>query len=188
VTVAPGNPAAPTRVLYLIACAAPPALHVRSVIAQAQERGWDACLILTPTAARWLDPESQDLEKLTGHPLRSAYKLPGEPDALPSPDAILVAPASSNTINKWALGISDNLALGLITEGIGKRLPIVAMPYLNQAQAAHPAFARSVSALQDAGVNVLLGAQGWEPHRAGGNKPEQFPWELGLDALSEGIS
>jgi hypothetical protein len=184
VTPVPGNPASATRrVTYLIACAAPLALHIRSLISQAHERNWDACLILTPTAARWLGDELEALEKLTGHPVRSAYKLPGEPDVLPPPDALLVAPASSNTMIKWALGISDNLALGLITEGIGKGLPIVALPYLNQAQAAHPAFPRSVDVLQAAGVNVLLGAEGWEPHRAGGNKPEQFPWHRGLDAL-----
>jgi Flavoprotein len=183
VTITSDAPAARVRTLYLIACAAPPALHVRSVIAQAQDRGWNTCLILTPTAARWLDAELQDLEKLTGHPVRSTYKLPGEADVLPSPDALLVAPASSNTMNKWALGISDNLALGLITEGIGKRLPIVALPYLNEAQAAHPAFSHSVSVLKNAGVKVLLGADGWEPHGPGGNKPEQFPWHLALDAL-----
>jgi Flavoprotein len=178
------TPHGPVRTLYLVACAAPPTLHIRSAIAQAQDRGWDTCLILTSTAARWLDHELLELEKLTGHPVRSAYKLPGEPDVLPSPNALLVAPATSNTMNKWALGISDNLVLGLITEGIGKGLPIVALPYLNQAQAAHPAFGHSVSVLKKAGVNVLLGPIGWEPHGPGGNKPEQFSWHLGLDALS----
>lgn len=177
------TPATPARTLYLISCAAPPTLHVRAALTQAQQRGWDTCLILTPAATRWLDHELPDLEKLTGHPVRSTYKLPGEPDVLPSADALLVAPASANTMNKWALGISDNLVLGLITEGIGKGLPIVALPYLNQSQAAHPAFDHSVSVLKKAGVNVLLGADGWEPHGPGGNKPEQFPWHLGLDAL-----
>jgi Flavoprotein len=37
-----------------------------------------------------------------------------------SPDAIIVAPATFNTINKWAVGISDTLALGLLTEAIGR--------------------------------------------------------------------
>ncbi|MCW2929120.1 MAG: flavoprotein [Actinomycetia bacterium] len=182
-TTATGIPSAATRVLYAVACAAPPALHIRTLIKEAQDRQWDTCLILTPTAARWLDADLEDLERLTGHPVRSAYKLPGEPDVLPPPDAVLVAPASSNTINKWALGISDNLALGLITEGIGKGLPLVAIPYLNQAQATHPAFPRSIEVLRGAGVNVLIGPDGWEPHQPGGNKPDQFPWHLGLHAL-----
>ncbi|ADP84919.1 flavoprotein [Pseudofrankia inefficax] len=177
------TPTSPGSVLYAVVCAAPPALHIRTLISQAQERGWDTCLILTPTAARWLDDDLPALEKITGHPTRSTYKLPGEPDVLPPPDAILVAPATNNTINKWALGISDTLALGLITEAIGKRLPIAALPFLNKAQAAHPAFPRSVDVLNEAGVRVLLGASGYAPHGPGESRPDQFPWHHGLDAL-----
>ena len=65
---------------------------------------------------------------------------------------MIVAPATFNTINKWAAGISDTLALGLLTEAIGKGLPLVALPFLNVAQARHPAFARSVEQLRQAGV------------------------------------
>ena len=177
------NPATTTRVLYTVVCAAPPALHIRTLIEQAQARDWDVCLILTPTAARWLEPDLADLAKATGHPVRSSYKLPSEPDVLPAPDAILVAPATSNTINKWALGISDTLALGLITEGIGKRLPLVALPYFNQAQAAHPAVPSSVAVLRGTGVRLLLGEGGYEPHGSGQSRPEQFPWHVALDAF-----
>jgi Flavoprotein len=185
VTSAPARPLASAPVLYVIACATPPVLHIQTGITLAQQHGWAACLVLTPTAARWLSSQTTDLEELTGYPVRSAYKLPGEADVLPSPDAMFVAPASSNTINKWALGISDTLALGLITEGIGKKVPIVAMPYLSQAQAAHPAFPHNVDVLQDSGVNILIGPTGWQPHAAGGSKPEQFPWHLGLEALAK---
>ena len=67
---------------------------------------------------------------------------------LPSPDAILAAPLSCNTLNKWAAGISDTLALGLVTEAIGLSIPIVALPHWNNAQDAHPATARSVEVLR----------------------------------------
>jgi hypothetical protein len=45
-------------------------------------------------------------------------KHPDEPDVLPPPDAFIIAPATFNTINKLATGISDTLALGLVNEGI----------------------------------------------------------------------
>ena len=48
------DPTVPARVLYTIVCAAPPALHVQALVSQARQGGWDTCLILTPTAARWL--------------------------------------------------------------------------------------------------------------------------------------
>lgn len=169
-------------VLYVVACAAPPALHVRALLDQAAERGWEVCLIATPAAAVWLADQAAGLAAATGHPVRSAYKLPGEPDVLPPPDAIVVAPATSNTINKWAAGISDNLALGIITEAIGKRLPLVALISLNEAQAAHPAFARNIRELQDAGVSVISGASDRTPG-ADDTAEYGFRWHLALDAL-----
>jgi phosphopantothenoylcysteine synthetase/decarboxylase len=170
-------------VLYAVVCAAPPALTIRALVEQAQLRGWDVCVILTPTAARWLAAELPALQVLTGHPVRSAYKLPGEPDVLPPPDAIIVGPASANTINKWGAGICDNLALGLICEAVGKRLPLVALPFFNSAQAAHPALARNVAELRNAGVTILPGDAGLQLAAAAGPADRPFDWPAALDAL-----
>jgi Radical SAM superfamily/Flavoprotein len=109
---------------------------VTSFIRQAKNVGWDVCVITTPRAAGWVNLDA--LAGLTGHPVRTDYKLPDQPDVLPPPDAIAVAPATFNTINKWAAGIADNLVLGLLTEAIGLHLPIAALPYINAAQADHP--------------------------------------------------
>ena len=57
---------------------------------------------------------------------------------LPSADAMIVVPATFSTINKWAAGISDTLALGLINEAIGMSIPIVAVPHVNAPLARHP--------------------------------------------------
>ncbi|MFE6081151.1 hypothetical protein [Streptomyces virginiae] len=54
---------------------------------------------------------------LTGHPVRSRYKRPGEADVWPTADAILVAPATFNTINGWALGLTDRFVVGVVAEG-----------------------------------------------------------------------
>ena len=88
------------------------------------------------------------LAERTGHPVRHDYKLPSEPDVLPEPDAIVVAPATFNTLNKWAAGIADTLALGLLCEATGRGLPVVALPYLNAAQAEHPALAERIDRLR----------------------------------------
>ena len=163
------------RVLYGIVCAAPPVHHVRVLVGAAQQRGYDLCVIATPTAARWLEADLADLVALTGHPVRSAYKRPEEPDVLPPADAMLVAPVTFNTMNKWAAGISDTLALGLINEAIGKPIPIVAVPYVNDELAAHPALPASVERLRGAGVTVI------DPDPR--PSPEAFPWHEALDAL-----
>ncbi|WP_240136634.1 flavoprotein [Streptomyces sp. MUM 178J] len=180
-----------TQTLYLIACAAPPARRLTTPIHTAKKAGWDVCLILTPSAYRWAaeDPTGNldELRGLTGHPVRHSYKLPSEPDVLPPPDALLVAPLTSNTLNKWAAGISDTLALGLVTEGIGLGLPIVALPHWNKAQGAHPAVRRSVATLREAGVTVLLGDGqtdgGFVPHPPRQGDPDAYPWDAALAAL-----
>jgi phosphopantothenoylcysteine synthetase/decarboxylase len=122
---------------------------------------------------------------LTGHPVRSWFKNPGEPDVLPEADAVIVAPATVNTVNKWAAGIADTLPLGLIVEAIGKGLPIVAMPYTNEAMAAHPAFGESLRRLAAWGVTVLWGddvMKTFAPN-TGEALVDEFPWHLALAAL-----
>jgi phosphopantothenoylcysteine synthetase/decarboxylase len=171
-------------VLYHIVCAAPPARDAARMLRVALDRGWDVCLIATPHAAAWLDHEP--LERLTGHPIRSRYKLPDEPDVLPPADAMVVAPATFNSINKWAAGISDTLALGLLAEAIGLGLPLVAVPHLNAAQARHPAFGRSIAALRDCGVTVLYGPEAFtalEPGETYAAEHERDRWRLALDAI-----
>jgi phosphopantothenoylcysteine synthetase/decarboxylase len=155
-----------------------------SLVELAQADGWDVCCILTPSARNFVDATA--LEVRTGHPVRGEYKKPGEPDVLPPPDAIIVAPASFNTINKWAAGISATLALGLITEAIGKGLPIVTIPAVNGAQAKHPAWQRSVEILLAAGVEVLHGEEVYPMHPPG-QGPQHlhlFPWHLALTTIN----
>lgn len=172
-------------VLYVVVCAAPPAREVGKLVALAQGESWDVCVVATPQATRFVD--IPQLEAMTGHPVRSEYKQPDEPDVLPAPDAIVVAPATFNTINKWAVGISDTLALGLITEAIGKGLPIVALPFTNRAHAAHPAFERSIAELQSWGVRVLYGPQVYPLHEpgTGSQNLDRYPWHLTLASVQD---
>lgn len=61
--------------------------------------------------------------------------------------AVIVAPATYNTINKWAAGASDNHALGVLAETFGLGIPVVVLPFVNSALAAHFAFTRRVADL-----------------------------------------
>ncbi|RLP94970.1 flavoprotein [Micromonospora sp. CV4] len=140
------------KVLYLVVCAAPPALQIGELIDLLMADGWAVCVIATPMAATWIDMDV--LSGQTGYPVRSEWRRPGEPDVLPKADAVVVAPATFNTINKWALGISDNLALGILNEALGLRLPVWVLPYAKPALAAHPAFTRNLDQLQANGVAV----------------------------------
>ncbi|MDT9683138.1 flavoprotein [Streptomyces sp. TRM76323] len=172
-----------TRTLYLFCSAAPPVFDVARVIEDAQVRGWDVCLGLTPSAARWLEPSFDGLAALTGHPVRHEYKRPGDPDVWPQADAILFAPATFNTVNSWALGLTGVFVVGVVAEGIGKGIPIVTMPCVNAAYARHPQFDRSVETLRTAGVTVLYGEGGFVPNQPGQGRPSAYPWAVALDAV-----
>jgi phosphopantothenoylcysteine synthetase/decarboxylase len=165
-------------VLYVIACGGRPAGELGPFVKSCQDEGWDVCVVATPSALKFMDPVT--LADLTGHPVRHDYKHPDEPDVLPPPDAMVVAPATFNTINKWAYGASDTLALGLLNEGIGLNLPLAAAPTPSAALARHPAFTESLARLRSWRVSVLF-----DPGRlTTGDAPPFVPW----DALIETVA
>jgi phosphopantothenoylcysteine synthetase/decarboxylase len=159
------------------------ARNVGHLVTLAHNDGWEVCVVATPDGRKFIDIPG--LAEQTGHPVRSFYKYPGDPDVLPTADAMVVAPATFNTVNKLVAGIADTLALGLLVEALGRGIPIVVMPYTNAAMAAHPAFVAGVDRLRGWGVTVLYGADVLPPHQPGTSDRylEDFPWGMVLDAL-----
>jgi phosphopantothenoylcysteine synthetase/decarboxylase len=159
-------------VLYVIACGGPPAAQLADFVWFTQGQGWDTAVIATPDGAKFLDTDL--LAELTRHPVRVQYKQPGDPDMLPPATAMIVAPATFSTVNKLAHGISDTLALGLLNEAIGMRLPIIVVPWPNVPLARHPAFERSVAELRAWGLTLV-----YDPANLPGRDgdPATFPWE-----------
>jgi phosphopantothenoylcysteine synthetase/decarboxylase len=158
-------------VLYIIACGGRPAGQLPAFVSFAQEQGWDVCVVATPDGTKFL--KAAALAELTNHPVRSQYKQPDEPDVLPPADALIVAPATFNTVNKWAQGISDTLALGLLNEAVGLGLPMAAVPWPNVALARHPVFMRSIASLREWGMRVILDS-GRLPGAS--DATASFPW------------
>lgn len=60
-----------------------------------------------------------------------------------------------NTANKWAGGISDTLAAGLLNELLGADVPIVAAPCIKSLLRTHLAYMSSVQRLTECGVTFL---------------------------------
>jgi phosphopantothenoylcysteine decarboxylase len=158
-------------------CAAPPAQQTQQIVPRLQKVGWNVCIIATPQASRWIDQSA--LEALTGHMVRTDYKLPGEADPLPKADAMLVMPTTFNTINKWAQGISDTLVTSILCEALGRGTPpIIAVPCLKMDLVRHPAFKKSIALLRECGIRVLH-----EPERY--PSPLMVPWDEIFEALCE---
>ena len=151
------------KVLYSIICASSSAPFAKECIIQAQTAGWEVCIITTPQGRKFFDIPT--FEALTKYPIRSEYKHPNEPDVLPRPDAIVVFPATFNTINKWANGISDTLAVGILCEYLGLGYPIIAVPCFRTGGGldGHPAFFRSIDFLKMCGVQVMYEPETYPP-------------------------
>lgn len=175
-----------TRVLSVIVCGAGPASAIGTFINLATGRGWQVQVIATPAALEFFDTAA--IEAQTGSPVRSQYRKPGSPRS-EIPDAIVVAPATYNTINKWAHGVSDTYALGVLAETTALDVPIVVLPFVNSALASRQPFRHSIDALRAEGVRILFGAGGIQPHppRSGGDLIASYPWHLALDEAERAL-
>ncbi|MFH9548077.1 flavoprotein [Streptomyces sp. NPDC051445] len=160
--------------LYVVVCAAGIAADVGRLITAAQEREWQVGVIATPHAMNGFF-DTAAVEAQTGRPIRSAWRRPGDPRPFPEPDAVVVAPATFNTVNKWAAGIADTLALGTLCEVSGLGIPLGVLPCVNETLAGHPAYRDSLIRLRAMGVRF-----GYPYDRAQG---EEFGWERALDLI-----
>jgi hypothetical protein len=169
--------------LAVVVCAAGPASAIGRFVELALGQGWTVQVIATPAALEFFDEAA--IERLTARPVRSQYSPPGSPRSQ-IPDAAVVAPATYNTINKWAHGISDTYALGVLAEVTGLGIPVAVLPFVNTALANRAPFIRSVESLRSEGVRVLLGPGGFVPHppRTGGDLIDSYPWHLPLGEVS----
>lgn len=172
--------------LQIVVCAAGPAADVTRLVRAAQAESWTAAVTATPSALVFLDVPA--VEELTGLPVRSTYRAsPGARRSLPTADALVVAPATYNSINKIALGIADNYAMTSVAELIGRQVPTVVVPFVNAALAARLPFRQAVAGLRKEQVHVLLGPEDqWEPHPPGHGREKQgaFPWDAAFKAAT----
>ncbi|WP_399893748.1 flavoprotein [Streptomyces sp. BBFR51] len=165
--------------LYVVVCAAGVARDVGRLITAARERDWEVGVFATPVAMDGFF-DTGAVETLTGRPIRSAWRRPGDPRPFPAPDAVVVAPATFNTVNKWAAGLADTLAVATLCEACGLGVSVAVLPCVSDALASHPAYRESLDRLR--GMGVRFGDPYAGDAGEGGGRPE-FGWERALDLL-----
>jgi phosphopantothenoylcysteine synthetase/decarboxylase len=141
-------------VLYLVLSGAPAPEGIPALITMCQATGWEVAVFSTPSGLRFIDPA--ELERLTGRSVRSEYRMPGTGSPTPAADAVLACPLTFASTNKFATGIADNFAIGLLCEMTGYGVPVVAVPHCKPQLASHTAFPTSVETLRGMGVRVLF--------------------------------
>jgi phosphopantothenoylcysteine synthetase/decarboxylase len=174
-------------VLYVVVTAAGAIRQVPSrLLPLAAERGWDVHVLATDQAARSFPETMRHIADVSGRPVRTDFHTTVG-YSLPDPDAVIVAPATYNTITKWALGIADTYVLTRLAEQVGRGVPIAAGPSVNVRFAGHPTYQGSLATLKEWGVDLVVGPD--EPHDpadggAADGATNRFPWEVLLDTVS----
>ena len=77
-----------------------------------------------------------------------------------TPAAVAVVPMTFNTVGKAAHGIADTAAHSTIAEALGRHVPVVAVPTVNEYLAQNAAWSRNVEQFTLAGVWWVRPADG----------------------------
>lgn len=118
--------------------------------------GAEVRVVMTAGARRFITPLT--LQALSGHPVRcelfdeQAEAGMSHIDLARWADAVLIAPASANTLARLAQGLADDL---LTTLCLATRAPVLVAPAMNQAMWQHAATRDNVRLLGERGVQLL---------------------------------
>lgn len=169
--VLPRSPAAPdltvddNGVTFLVVCAGGPIAWTLRRLWIELAAGRLVSVIATPQAAAWFDAQGVGarIQDMTGWPVRSELPTPPEPTFQPPGSSVLVSPCTLNTLTKWADGHSDNLAVSLLCEAVGRGVPTRAEVSVSGPYASHPATGRALDRLGELGVELSRAHRTMEP-------------------------
>jgi phosphopantothenoylcysteine decarboxylase/phosphopantothenate--cysteine ligase len=123
--------------------------------------GADVRVLMTPIAKEFITPLT--MATLSKHPILVEFFNPenGEWNSHVSlgewADALVVAPATANTLAKMAGGIADNL---LLTTYLSARCPVFVAPAMDRDMYAHAATQANLGRLKELGVDIISPAEG----------------------------
>jgi phosphopantothenoylcysteine decarboxylase/phosphopantothenate--cysteine ligase len=127
-----------------------------------QKNGHDVVAIMTRSAEKFVG--ALTFEAITRHEVITDQWKPGanadiEHIAIASNiDLLVVAPATANTIGKFANGLADDFLSSLYT---ATRAPVLVAPAMNSNMFDHPAVARTLETLIARGVHVVDPGSGY---------------------------
>jgi len=150
----------PTIVLGVTGCIG--AYKACEVLRELQRRGVDVHVVMTENATRFVG--AMTFEALSRHPVFvDQFALGAEGDIrhvslADSADLLLVAPATANTLGRFARGIADD---ALSTLFLATTAPVLVAPAMNVNMFRHPAVVENLEALRSRGVGVIEPGSGY---------------------------
>jgi phosphopantothenoylcysteine decarboxylase/phosphopantothenate--cysteine ligase len=131
------------------------------LVRRLREAGAEVRVVMTAGATRFITPLT--LQALSGQPVRTdlfdaeAEAAMGHIELARWADAVLIAPASANTLARLAQGLADDL---LSTLCLATRAPLLVAPAMNQAMWENAATQANRATLRARGVRVCGPASG----------------------------
>src|SRR5688572_22221742 len=138
------------------------AYKAAEVLRELQRRDVDVHVVMTANATRFVG--AMTFEALSRHPVFvDQFALGGEGDIrhvslADGADLLLVAPATANTIGKFARGIADDALSTLYT---ATTAPTVIAPAMNVNMFSHPAVVENMDVLRRRGVTIVEPGAGY---------------------------
>ena len=127
-----------------------------------QKRGVSVQVVMTRHAAQFVGPLT--FQSISGQPVITEMFAPTDDPEIKhiqiaqAIDLLLVAPATANTLAKFANGIADDF---LSTLYISTTAPVLAAPAMNVEMWAHPATQENVRRLRERGVRFVDPGEGY---------------------------
>ncbi len=127
-----------------------------------QKQGHDVVAIMSRSARRFVQPLT--FEAITRREVITDQWKPGANariehiDIASSVDVLLVAPATANTIGKFAHGIADDFLSSMY---LATTAPVVLAPAMNSNMFAHPAVVENLRVLTARGVHIVEPGSGY---------------------------
>ena len=126
------------------------------------KRGAGVTVLMTPGAARFIGPLT--LATLSRRPVVSDLFDPSCPDVehiqmTERADALLVAPATANTLAKLAAGIAD-CPVTTAALALKPSTPLILAPAMNTRMWEHPATRENLRTLKSRGARIVAPAEG----------------------------
>src|SRR2546430_2446045 len=150
----------PTVVLGVTGCIG--AYKACEVLRELQRRDVDVHVVMTEHATRVVG--AMTFEALSRHPVFIDPFAPGAAGAIghisvaDAADLLLVAPATANTLGKFARGIADD---ALSTLFLATTAPVLVAPAMNVNMFRHPAVIENLEMLRARGVGVIEPGTGY---------------------------
>lgn len=151
-----------SRVLVCV-CGGVAAYKAAELVRRLRERGIEVRVAMTASAGHFVGAAT--FQAVSGRPVRSslwdeaAEAAMGHIELARWPDAIVIAPATANTLAKLAHGLADDLVSTLC---LATTAPIFVAPAMNHRMWLHPATQANLDLLKARGVQVIgpgVGAQ-----------------------------